>query len=227
MEPEQLRSWHEPEYAAAWAGEDAIADLLELPRRISASLVGTSGLDVRHVVDLGSGPGDYLELLLDAFPRAGGTWVDSSEAMVELGRAKLARFGDRVAYVVGDIEDLAGLGLAPAEVVVSSRAIHHFSHDSIRRLYRNAHELLVEGGWFFNLDHFGAPPGWKERYRPVRDEITGGRKKKLDSHREPFELTEPDVQVGWLREAGFDADLPWRAFFTALLAGRKVPARQR
>jgi SAM-dependent methyltransferase len=226
METERIASWHSPDYVAAWAGEDAIADLLGLPRRISASLVGTSGLEVRHVVDLGSGPGGYLELLLDAFPRARGTWVDSSEAMAELGREKLARFGDRVEFAVGDIEDLPGLGLRPAEVIVSSRAIHHFSHDSIRRLYRHAFELLSDGGWFFNLDHFGAPPGWKDRYRPVRDEITGGRKRKLDAHREPFELTEADVQVGWLREAGFDADLPWRAFFTALLAGRKSPAPQ-
>ena len=220
----QLGSWHSSDYVAAWAGEDAIADLLELPRRISASLVGTSGVEVRHLVDLGSGPGTYLELLLDSFPRARGTWVDSSEPMEPLARERLARFGGRVSYVLGDIEDLAGLRLDAAQVIVSSRAIHHFSHDSIRGLYRQAHELLDEGGWFFNLDHFGAPPGWKERYRPVRDEITGGRKKRLAEHREPFELTQPDVQVGWLRDAGFDADLPWRAFFTALLAARKPPA---
>lgn len=224
MTAERLGSWHSPAYVAAWAGEDPIADLLELPRRISASLVGTSGLDVRHVVDLGSGPGAYLELLLDAFPRARGTWVDSSEPMELLGRERLGRFGDRVSYVLGDLEQLAGLELEPAQVIVSSRAIHHFSHDSIRALYRHAHDLLTDGGWFFNLDHFGAPPGWKDRYRPVRDEITGGRKKRLEAHREPFELTEPGVQVGWLREAGFDADLPWRAFFTALLAARKSPA---
>jgi SAM-dependent methyltransferase len=222
MATEQLGSWHSADYVAAWAGEDAIADLLELPRRISASLVGNSGVEVRHVVDLGSGPGGYLELFLDAFPRARGTWIDSSEAMEKLGREHLHRFGDRVSYVLGDVEQLAGLGLDRAQVIVSSRAIHHSSHDAIRSLYRQAYELLDDGGWFFNLDHFGAPSDWKERYRPVRDEITGGRKNKLAEHREPFELTEPDVQVGWLREAGFDADLPWRAFFTALLAARKA-----
>src|SRR5205823_496068 len=152
-----LASWHEQDFVAGWVGEDVLADLLELPRRISAALVGSSGTRVEHVVDLGSGHGPYLGLLLDAFPKARGTWVDSSPSMEPLGREALGRFGERVTYVLGDIEDVGGLGLDRAEMIVSSRAIHHFSHDSIRGLYRTAYELLADGGWFFNLDHFGAP----------------------------------------------------------------------
>jgi SAM-dependent methyltransferase len=220
--PDALASWHERDFVAGWVGEDVLADLLELPRRISAALVGASGVRVEHVVDLGSGHGPYLELLLDAFPKARGTWVDSSPPMQPLGRESLARFGDRVTYVLGDIEDLGGLGLDRAQLIVSSRAIHHFSHDSIRGLYRAAHDLLTDGGWFFNLDHFGAPSDWKERYRAIRDQFTGKRAHALRDHREPFELTLPDTQLEWLREAGFDADIPWRTFFTALLAARKA-----
>ncbi len=225
MTTDPLGSWHSGRYVAAWVGEDVLADVLELPRRISVALVGTSGLDVEHVIDLGSGHGPYLELLLDAFPDARGTWVDSSGAMLPLARESLARFGDRVEYVLGDVEhELPGLALERAQVVVSSRAIHHFSHEAIRTVYRTSYELLTDGGWFFNLDHFGAPPGWKARYRSVRDEITGPRRTPLEAHREPYPLTAPEVQLGWLREVGFDADVPWRAFFSALLAGRKAPA---
>ena len=221
--PEDLASWQEGAYVADWVGDDVLADLLDLPRRISAALVESAGVEVRHVVDLGSGHGPYLELLLDTFTHARGTWVDSSPAMEPIAHERLARFGDRIAYVLGDIENLPGLGLDAAQLIVSSRAIHHFSHDSIRTLYRAAHALLPDGGWFFNLDHFGAPSDWKQRYRAIRARFTGKRREPLRPHREPFELTVPEVQVAWLREIGFDADIPWRTFFTALLAARKAP----
>ena len=206
---------------ADWVGDDVLADLLALPRRISAALVEASGVEVEHVVDLGSGHGPYLALLLDAFPAARGTWVDSSPPMEPLARERLARFGDRVSYVLGDVEDLPSLGLDRSQLIVSSRAIHHFSHESIRRLYAAAYELLTDDGWFFNLDHFGAPSDWKRRYRDIRDRFTGPRREPLRPHREPFELTTAETQIGWLRELGFDADTPWRTFFTALLAARK------
>ena len=221
MSTERLGSWHSGDYVAAWAAEDVLADMLQLPRRISAALVAASGIAVEHVVDLGAGPGPYLELLLDAFPRARGTWVDSSGPMEALGREHLARFGDRVTFVVGDLQDLDGTRLGEAQAIVSSRAIHHLSHESIRSVYRGAHDVLVDGGWFFNLDHFGTTSDWKERYREIREQFTGARRKRLEAHREPFELTEPETQIAWLREAGFDADIPWRTFFTALLAARK------
>ena len=222
--PGDLASWQEGGYVADWVGDDVLADLLALPRRISAALVESSGIDVRHVVDLGSGHGPYLELLLDTLPDARGTWVDSSPPMEPLARERLARFDDRVSYVLGDVEDLPSLGLEGTQLIVSSRAIHHFSHDSIRRLYRAAYDLLTDEGWFFNLDHFGTPSDWKARYRAIRDRFTGPRKEALRPHREPFELTTPETQIAWLREIGFDADIPWRTFFTALLAGRKAPA---
>jgi SAM-dependent methyltransferase len=221
--PEKLASWQENAYVADWVGDDVLADLLELPRRISTALVEASGVEVQHVVDLGSGHGPYLQLLLDTFPAARGTWVDSSPAMEPLARQSLEQFGNRVSYVLGDIEDIASLALEPAQLIVSSRAIHHFSHDSIARLYRAAYEVLTDEGWFFNLDHFGTPSDWKARYRAIRDRFTGPRKEPLRPHREPFELTVPEVQIQWLREAGFDADIPWRTFFTALLAARKAP----
>ena len=57
---QQLESWHSGSYAAQWAGEDVISNMLELPRQLSAAIVGDSGIEVEHVVDLGSGPGAYL-----------------------------------------------------------------------------------------------------------------------------------------------------------------------
>src|SRR5207247_4477065 len=113
----QIGSWQSADYVGRWAGEDVLAQLLETPRRISIALVEDAGTDVRHVVDLGSGAGPYLAELLRAFEGARGTWLDSSEPMLERAREALAEFGDRVSFVVAPAEELGAAGLEPADAV--------------------------------------------------------------------------------------------------------------
>lgn len=219
---EPLQAWHSREYAAAWAGEDVIAGLLELPRRLSTAIVADAGIDVRHVVDLGAGPGVYLAHFLRAFPEARGTWTDSSEAMLELAREELAELGDRVAFELVDAERLAEASLASADVVVSSRVLHHFSPESLAHVYRAVHGLLPAGGFFFNLDHVGAPGDWEQVYRRVRGQFTGDRTKRLAPHRHDYPLASVDAHLGWARAAGFaDPDVPWRTLYTALVLARR------
>jgi len=219
---ETMESWHSPRYAAAWAGEDVIANMLELPRQLSTALVADSGLEVAHVIDVGSGPGVYLDRFLRAFPDARGTWTDSSEAMLELGQKELAAFGDRVDYRIVDAEKLEEAGLEPAEVIVTSRALHHFAPDSLAGTYRAMHDLLAPGGFLFNLDHVGAPGEWEQVYRRVRSQFTGPRRKRLAPHRHDYPLAPVDAHLGWAREAGFaDPDAPWRTLYTALILARR------
>src|SRR5690349_19417951 len=110
----EMGSWTSAEYVGQWLGEDVVAEMLNLPRAISVALVEDAGIDVTHVVDLGSGHGPYLELFLDAFPAARGTWVDVSEPMQDEAQQRLARLGDRVAYVLTDVEELGSVEIAPA-----------------------------------------------------------------------------------------------------------------
>src|SRR5436305_1234974 len=170
-------SWQQSEYASQWASEDVMAPVLELPRRLSADLVEDAGVDVQHVLDLGAGPGAYLELMLDRFPGARGTWMDGSDAMVELARGQLARFGDRVTYVVMDVEELDPAAFAPADAIVSSRVLHHFTPDSLRRIYRALAAIAKPGGFVCNLDHVGSPDDyWHDAYRRLRTALIGQRK---------------------------------------------------
>lgn len=220
---EQLGSWHSDDYVAEWVGDDVIADMLSLPRKISAAIVVDSKLPVQHVVDLGSGHGPYLELFLRTFPQARGTWIDYSEAMEELARESLAEFGDRVTYLVADAEKLADVQLEPADVIVSSRALHHFSPDSLQGVYRACFERTSPGGFVFNLDHVGAPGDWEQVYRRIRDQFTGPRKKPLKPHRHDYPLSRADEHAAWMEQAGYaHADVPWRTFYTALVAARRA-----
>ncbi|MBA3330480.1 MAG: class I SAM-dependent methyltransferase [Actinobacteria bacterium] len=216
-----IPSWRSQSFVAEWAGEDVLADMLALPRRISAALVADSGSPT-HVIDVGSGPGDYLRVFLEAFPYARGTWTDTSPPMEPLGREGLADLGERVTYRLGDAEELAGIGLEPADVIVTSRMLHHFRAESLQRFYRDAFALLAPGGFLFNLDHFGSPPGWETRYRRIRGQFTGARTKELANHRHEDTMLPLAENLAWIEAAGFEPpDTPWRTFFTALVAAQK------
>jgi SAM-dependent methyltransferase len=220
-----LESWESGAYAVEWASNDVLARLLELPRRISTALVADAGLGVTHVLDLGSGQGTYLEHFLDAFPAARGTWVDANEAMRDLARERLGRFGDRVGYVLADVERLDELQLGAADVVATSRVLHHFSRESLRRVYRATHDLLTPGGFLVNLDHVGAPGDWDARYRRIREQFTGPRKRELKPHRHDYPLPGAEEHLGSIAAAGFETpDVAWRTFYTVLLVARRAPS---
>ena len=218
----KLGSWHEQDYVAQWAGDDVIADMLELPRRLSAALVEADGIAVEHVIDLGSGHGPYLDLFLRTFPDARGTWVDSSEPMLELAREQLADLGGRVEFVLADVERLDEAELEPAQAIVSSRALHHSSPEALARVYRACFDLLVPGGFLFNLDHVGALGEWDERLRAIRGRFTGRRRTTLAPHRDPERLASADEHLELIAAAGFATpDVAWRLFYTVLLAARR------
>lgn len=218
----ELGSWESADYVGRWLGEDVIAELLVLPRRISLALVEDAAIDVRHVVDLGSGHGPYLGEFLDAFPAARGTWVDSSPPMEAEARRQLERFGDRVAYVLTDVQELAAAGIEPASVVCSSRALHHLSPHGLEVLYRDVAAIVEPGGFVFNLDHVGAPGDLEQAYRRLRGRFTGERKRELEPHRHDYPLARAEDHAAWMEAAGFeDADIPWRMLYTALVAARR------
>ena len=142
--------------------------------------------------------------------------------MLERAREALAEFGDRVTFVVAPAEELVSSGIAGADVVVSSRALHHLSPDALARCYREVRGLLADGGWFFNLDHVGAAGDWEQRYRRIREQFTGKRRRELQPHREDEPLQPVADHLRYLEQAGFAAvDVPWRLLYTALLAARR------
>ena len=218
----EMGSWESADYVDQWLDEDVMADLLALPRRISVALVEDAGLEVRHVVDLGSGHGPYLAAFLEAFPRARGTWVDISPPMEAEARERLARFDDRVTFVLSDVERLGDIAIEPASVVCSSRALHHLSAEALAEVYRAIARLVEPGGFVFNLDHVGAPGELEQAYRRIRAGFTGERKKPLKPHRHDYPLTSAERHAASMEAAGFQhADVPWRMLYTALIAARR------
>ncbi|MEW2062676.1 methyltransferase [Streptomyces sp. NPDC007002] len=85
-----------------------------------------AGDDVRRIVDLGSGTGTGTFALLEQFPTARVTAVDSSPAMLErlASAARDRGLGDRVRTLEADAG--AGLlGVVGADLVWASASLHH------------------------------------------------------------------------------------------------------
>jgi cyclopropane fatty-acyl-phospholipid synthase-like methyltransferase len=225
--PEQSRTaaavWSDPAFARAWLGgdPDGAQDLLDLPRHIAAAMVGDETPEPRLIVDIASGAGKFLSVLLEAFPGARGVWMDASNTMLEQARADLARFGDRVDFRLGDMGDLGAAGVpAGADVVLTSRASHHLGRSELHGFYQEAAGLLSSGGWMINLDHTGPPDVWDKRYRSVRGHFSAP-KAATPPHHHNYPLPSIDDHLDGYRAAGVtDVDIAWKAFYSCLFMGR-------
>ena len=213
--------WMDEKLAVRWTAADSLKELLVLPRRISATVIAADRPGTALVVDVGSGPGDYLSTMLDTFPAARGVWTDVSPAMADIARPALAAYRDRVEFRLVDLEDLSPLP-ERADVITTSRASHHFDADTLARFYASAAGHLAPGGWLVNLDHVLSPGAWDRRLRDARAAMIRPKQDGTGhSHDKPLPMVEEHLAA--LAAAGFDdVAMPWRSFYTVLFMARKA-----
>jgi len=96
------------------------------------------------VLDAGCGSGRVTESLVERLPRGRVVALDASPSMVEAARARLARFGDRVDYVVADLGRPFDVPGAPVDAILSTATFHWVpDHDA---LFRNLAAVIRPGG---------------------------------------------------------------------------------
>ena len=221
--PEQATApWQAKGYAREWAAVDGLSALLELPWRLTTALVGLDRAP-RVIVDLGSGPGTYLAEMLSRYPSARGIWLDASAEMRDEAQARLAEYGERVTYILGDIAGLGDVGLpADVDVITNSRVAHHFDLAGLTRFYRAGFAALAPGGWMATLDHIRPTDEWNARLRAVLP-IFAGRNAGKPTHPHFFPFPTVGDHLDGLTQAVFSqVEMPWRAFYTCLFMGQKV-----
>ncbi len=96
------------------------------------------------VLDAGCGSGRVTESLAERLPRGRVVALDASPSMVEAARARLARFGDRVDYVVADLGRPFDVPGAPVDAILSTATFHWVpDHEA---LFRNLAAVIRPGG---------------------------------------------------------------------------------
>jgi tRNA (cmo5U34)-methyltransferase len=207
-----VNRWGEPEWAKAYlATRDSMPHRAE-GHQVMLELLGD---DVKRVLDLGTGDGHTLGLVLAALPEAVGVGLDFSAEMLERARAQ---FGDdaRVEIREHDLDQPLPPSLGSFDLVVSSFAIHHCVPKRQRALYGEVFDRLVPGGVFVNLEHVDSPtPALHEAFlasvgRTIADDDPSNK------------LVAVETQLGWLRDIGFaDVDCFWKWRELAILSGAR------
>ncbi len=123
------------------AAYDRIADPMT---RWGSAVLERAGFEGdERVLDAGCGTGRVTEKILERWPAARVIALDGSRAMVDAARARLARFGDRVEYVVADLG--APLPIPdPVDAIVSTATFHWVpDHEA---MFRHLAAVLRPGG---------------------------------------------------------------------------------
>jgi ubiquinone/menaquinone biosynthesis C-methylase UbiE len=206
-----INEWINTEHAVQYLGR---ADRIRHRTEGESTLLELLPRNVRRVLDLGSGDGRLLAMVLEKFPQAEGVALDFSPAM--LGRLR-ERFANRGGVTVVDHNlDRSLPPLGQFDAVVSSFAIHHCTHDRKRELYQEIFRLLVPGGVFCNLEHVASPN------QKLHADFLGAIGYTVETEDPSNKLLDLEVQPGWLRSIGFeDVDCFWKWRELALMAGTK------
>jgi tRNA (cmo5U34)-methyltransferase len=204
-----------------WVNEEhALAYLREretLPHRVDALEVLCELLPARveRVLDLGTGDGIALALVLAARPDARGVGLDFGEEMLRRANDRFAD-DERVDIARHDLDEPLLPSLGTFDVVVSSFAIHHCVAARQRELYVEVFGILRPGGLFVNAEHVASPTA------ALHEEFLAalGRRPYYDDPSN--QLVAVEQHLSWLDAIGFvNSDCFWKWRELAVVAGTR------
>jgi tRNA (cmo5U34)-methyltransferase len=207
-----------------WMNEEhALSYLREresIPHRVDALGVLCELLPerVERVLDLGTGDGVILALVLSTRPGATGVGLDFGDEMLRRARERFA--GDaRVAIDRHDLDEPLPAALGTFDLVVSSFAIHHCPPARQHDLYGEVFEILRPGGRFVNAEHVASPS--VELHQEFLTALGVAPEQDDPSN----QLVAVEQHLTWLNAHGFEnSECFWKWRELAVVAGTR-PAR--
>ncbi|ARV58225.1 methyltransferase [Nostocales cyanobacterium HT-58-2] len=169
---------------------------------------------VKRILDLGTGDGRLLALLKIERPHVQSVAIDFSPTMLEMVRTRFA--GDSTVQVIAHNMDEQLPEIGTFDLVVSSFAIHHLTHERKHSLYTEIFHLLEPGGIFCNLEHVASSTP------KLHEHFLQSIGRTLEEDDPSNKLLDVETQLRWLRDIGFtDVDCYWKWLELALLIGVK------
>jgi tRNA (cmo5U34)-methyltransferase len=163
-------------------------------------VAATRDLDVRTVLELGTGSGETARRLLEAHPEARLYGRDSSEEMLSGARAVLPQ--ERATLELGRLQDPLPEGRF--DLVVSALTVHHLEGEAKADLFQRIERVLEPGGRFV-----------------LADLIVPENPEDVVTWNEPgYDFPSGvDDQLEWMRAAGLRERLWWGRRDLAVLIG--------
>jgi tRNA (cmo5U34)-methyltransferase len=209
------------EHVNLWRNAEHAVNYLEkrelIPRRAEAYGVLFEILPPRvtRVLDLGTGDGNTLQLVLDAYPGATGVGLDFQDEMHDRARQRFAGIAG-VEIRRHDLDDPLPADLGEFDAVVSSFAIHHLVPDRQRALYGEIFDHLAPGGVFANVEHVASTT--TRRHEEFLHAIGSSPEQDDPSNK----LVAVETHLAWLDASGFsDGECLWKWRELAVVTGTK------
>jgi len=161
-----------------------------------------AGVDAHAILELGIGTGETTRGVLAHHPQARLTAIDSSPKMLERACETYPEADIRLSR----LEDPLPPG--PFDLVFSALAVHHLDGAGKRDLFGRIAASLADGGTFVLADVI-VPVDSADAVTPCTPD---------------FDLPDRlDDQLGWLADAGFDAEATWVRGDLAVVRAKRRP----
>jgi tRNA (cmo5U34)-methyltransferase len=234
--------WQDPAHAQSWIDERTNRNPLRGEHlSLVLELLAVLQPDGQRILDLGCGDGVVAALLLDRFPAAHLTGVDTSPPMLERARERLAAYPGRWTLYQSTMQEVDTLDLPTAsfDAAIGIQSIHHLTGAEKQTLFQRVAGLLRPGGLFLLSDRVRlADAGLFPYHRAIWNRLqaqhglpTASAEYTYASHQYAAASRgdQPDTvedQLVWLQAAGFGAvDCFYRHVQRAIFGGLNGPAR--
>jgi tRNA (cmo5U34)-methyltransferase len=209
---DDVNLWREGEHALVY-----LQNRDRIPHRHEAYEIVVEILPerVERVLDLGTGDGHTLAVVLRARPGATGVGLDFQEEMLQRARA---RFADDSTVEIRrhDLDEPLPHDLGHFDVIVSSFAIHHLVPERQCALYGEVFDHLRPGGLFANAEHVASTTARRH------EEFLHALGTATENDDPSNKLVPVGTHLSWLEDCGFaDGECLWKWRELAVVTGNK------